>query len=130
MARTHLDITVRYLTLQYGYIVLCNLLNFFSFNIEFLSVGIPSIGRKTKSYLKKTLTSILGAVNEDERKNITCVVFLADFDSNIKQKILSEIEIEFEKYIRSGTLQVIQAPSDYYEALQHLHRSLGKENAL
>ena len=100
------------------------ILIFFVFDWGFLSVGIPSIGRKTKSYLKKTLASILGAISEDERENITIVVFLADFD--VKQSQLSDIAVTFEKYITMGVLQIIQAPSDYYVPLRDLHRSLGK----
>ena len=91
----------------------------------FLSVGIPSIGRKSKSYLMQTLASILGAIRKEEKENITVVTFLADFDKHIKQKQLAEIIRKFKKYLTTGVLQIIQAPSDYYEPLQNLHRSLG-----
>jgi hypothetical protein len=99
------------------------------FHQGFLSVGIPSIGRKTKSYLIQTLTSVLGAIREEERENITVVTFLADFDTLVKEKQLGEITRKFKKYITSGVLQVIQAPSGYYAPLRDLHRSLGEGNS-
>ena len=101
---------------------------FLLFHEGFLSVGIPSIGRKTKSYLKKTLSSIFGAIEEDERSNITVVVFLADFDIDMRKKELSDISKIFKKYISSGALEILQAPLDYYAPLQNLHRSLGKQH--
>ena len=76
--------------------------------------------------MKKTLSSIFGAIGEDERSNITVVVFLADFDTNLRQKQLSDISKIFKKHIHSGALQILQAPLDYYAPLQNLHRSLGK----
>ncbi len=75
----------------------------------------------------QTLTSILGAIREDERENITVVVFLADFNTHVKQKHLADITTTFKKHIATGVLQIIQAPSDYYAPLQDLHRNLGEE---
>ncbi|XP_028395993.1 alpha-1,3-mannosyl-glycoprotein 4-beta-N-acetylglucosaminyltransferase C-like isoform X2 [Dendronephthya gigantea] len=92
---------------------------------RFLAVGIPSIRRKTRSYLKKTIKSVMNAVKGNEEGNITVVVFLADFNSDFKQKQLSDITMMFKKYITSGALQVIQAPRDYYIPLNDLHRNLG-----
>lgn len=95
--------------------------------VGFLSVGIPSITRKSKSYLKRTLTSIFKAINKEEEKYITVVLFLADSDDNSKQNQLNNVRLAFKKYIAKGMLQIIQAPVDYYEPLRDLHRNLGDD---
>lgn len=74
-----------------------------------------------------TITSILEAMmTDDERENTTVVVFLADFET--KQTQLLELITMFKEYMAMGVLQIIQAPSDYYEPLRDLHRSLGINN--
>ncbi|XP_046849453.1 alpha-1,3-mannosyl-glycoprotein 4-beta-N-acetylglucosaminyltransferase C-like [Xenia sp. Carnegie-2017] len=92
---------------------------------KFLSVGIPSISRKRKSYLETSLTSIIEAIANRKQNNITIVVFLADRYRSVKEQQLKKLINKFGNQISSGMLQIIEAPDEYYAPLHNLHRSLG-----
>ncbi|XP_046848143.1 alpha-1,3-mannosyl-glycoprotein 4-beta-N-acetylglucosaminyltransferase C-like [Xenia sp. Carnegie-2017] len=81
---------------------------------------LPSISRKRKSYLETSLTSIMEAIADRKRNNITIVVFLADRYRSIKEQQLKKLINKFGIHISSGMLQIIEAPDEYYAPLHNL----------
>ena len=53
-------------------------LNFSKKKNAWISIGIPTVKRPTKSYLVETISSLLKCLNEEERKYVILVVFIAE----------------------------------------------------
>jgi len=58
-------------------------LNFSKKKNAWISIGIPTVKRPTKSYLVETISSLLKCLNEEERKYVILVVFIAEVSEDI-----------------------------------------------
>ncbi|CAG7723590.1 unnamed protein product [Allacma fusca] len=78
-----------------------------------LILGISSVYRK-ENYLQKTLSSLIQESNEEERRTVTIVVYLADSlpKNNLRQ--LELIKESFQSHLDSGFLQVVMSTADIY----------------
>ncbi|XP_068702946.1 alpha-1,3-mannosyl-glycoprotein 4-beta-N-acetylglucosaminyltransferase C-like [Montipora foliosa] len=93
---------------------------------RYVTIGISSVRRPSgKNYLVKTVKHLLDNFNEDERKQIFIVIFLADFDEAPKYKAMAALSDQFQKYVDQDILHVIFAPQDYYPPLANMKTKYG-----
>ncbi|KAL9964572.1 hypothetical protein ACROYT_G028229 [Oculina patagonica] len=89
----------------------------------FLTIGIASIVRPHKdNYLITTIQGLIDNTSDDDRRNISIVIFLADFDEAPKSTALTKISNRFAKYINQGFIRVIFAPKEFYPPLSNLKK--------
>ena len=95
----------------------------------FLSIGVPSISRRTNSsrafYLNSTLTSLLTYLHPEDVNDVIIVVYLADFEERSRAKIRQYLQTNFQSFINSGRLRVIEARASFYPPLSGLPRTFG-----
>ena len=88
----------------------------------YLTIGIPTINRQKAgfTYLKGTLQSIVDQTTQDDKKNIIVLIFLGDFNEDLKKPIIEHIQKFYQKYLDSGFMQIMQASKDAYPPLEDL----------
>ncbi|XP_064617613.1 alpha-1,6-mannosyl-glycoprotein 4-beta-N-acetylglucosaminyltransferase-like [Liolophura sinensis] len=95
----------------------------------FLTLGIPTVKRpKDASYLKATIEDLLRNANEEEKRELTLVIFLADFDKAARDEIKADIINKFNSHIEDGLIQVIEAPRMFYPSLDNLPKTAYKHS--
>ncbi|XP_033742904.1 alpha-1,3-mannosyl-glycoprotein 4-beta-N-acetylglucosaminyltransferase C-like [Pecten maximus] len=96
---------------------------------RFMTIGIPTIKRENKTYLFDTLESLFNCSTEKQREQIYIVILLADFNREWKENITHILSEKYPKSIRTGLLQVIEAPTEFYppfKNLEHTYRRHSK----
>ncbi len=94
-----------------------------SFSV-FLTIGIPSIKRKGRNYLSRTLNSLLYNVSGAKDFSTKIVVLLADIMKSVRQKRVDELLSKYPKYLANGDIQVITVPPKVYPPLRGLSKTL------
>ncbi|XP_063401353.1 alpha-1,3-mannosyl-glycoprotein 4-beta-N-acetylglucosaminyltransferase C-like [Mytilus trossulus] len=92
-------------------------------NQRFLTIGIPTVRRQQSNYFLETLDSLLNCTYQENIPNIYIVIFLADFNATWKDEMANIIEQKYSKIVRDGTLQIIEAPTEFYPSLDHLNHT-------
>ncbi|XP_015774776.1 PREDICTED: alpha-1,3-mannosyl-glycoprotein 4-beta-N-acetylglucosaminyltransferase C-like [Acropora digitifera] len=64
-------------------------------------------------------------MSEEDEKNATIVIFLADIEESPKSRTKKEIARMFDEHINKGLLIVIKATSDFYPALENVKPKYG-----
>lgn len=83
-----------------------------------LTIGIPTIKRRDKNYFMDMLGTMLNKTSEEELRDIVFVIFLADLNNtDWKSETEAAIVRNYSKYVQSGSLQVVQAPRQFYEKM-------------
>ncbi|XP_030845500.1 alpha-1,3-mannosyl-glycoprotein 4-beta-N-acetylglucosaminyltransferase C [Strongylocentrotus purpuratus] len=91
----------------------------------FLTVGIPTVERKSELYLTQTLDSLIDNSTPEQRSDVVLLLFLADLDEE-KRNILKNMMMDkYLSHLESGFIQVIQAPSGFYPPLGNLKLKYG-----
>lgn len=95
--------------------------------LAFLIIGIPTIQRtgNGRHYLSTTIDSLLAQMSDIDRKEVVIVVFAADFDSQQRGAVVRYIRDSYTLHVKSGLIQVIQAPMSFYSPLDDLKRNFG-----
>ena len=95
----------------------------------FLTIGVPSISRRTNGsrafYLNSTLTSLFTNLHPDDVNDVIIVVYLADFAKQSRAKICHYLQTNFQSFISSGRLRVIETRASFYPPLLGLPRTFG-----
>lgn len=89
----------------------------------YLTIGIPSVRRKTDDYLFHTLQSIFKGSSQEELQNITIVVLVADVNPIDRHGRIKEIKSAFQEHIKSGLIHIIETSSSVYPSFINLHRT-------
>ena len=63
--------------------------------------------------------------NDEDRREISVVIFLADFDEAAKFATLTELSNHFRRYVDQGFIRVIFAPNEFYPALSNVKTKFG-----
>ena len=74
--------------------------------------------RKGASYLLETLSSLLGAMGELEKKETVIVIFLASLDETWLAEILDHLDDRFHEEISNGLILAIQPKPHLYPDFQ------------
>ncbi|EDV25630.1 uncharacterized protein TRIADDRAFT_55928 [Trichoplax adhaerens] len=80
----------------------------------FITIGIPTIKRIKANYIEATITKLIRHLTPDDYPEVVIVVFLADFDPEIRSERAESLSHTFSKYIEMGLLQIIQSPRSFY----------------
>ncbi|OWF48353.1 alpha-1,3-mannosyl-glycoprotein 4-beta-N-acetylglucosaminyltransferase C-like [Mizuhopecten yessoensis] len=88
-----------------------------------LTIGIPTIQRQKSTYFFNTLESLFNCTTNAELPDIYIVIFLADFNEEWKENITNTLTRKYSYYIRSGLLQVVHAPRNFYPSLSNLQHT-------
>ena len=95
----------------------------------FLSIGVPSISRRTNGsrafYLNSTLTSLFTNLHPDDVNDVIIVVYLADFEKQSRANIRHYLQTNFQSFISNGILRVIEVRASFYPPLLELPRTYG-----
>ena len=94
-----------------------------SFSV-FLTIGIPTIERKARNYLLRTLDSLLYNVSEAKAFSTKIVILLADMKKSVRQKRLRELFSKYSKNLANGDIHVITVPPKVYPPLRGLLKTL------
>ncbi|XP_012937896.1 alpha-1,3-mannosyl-glycoprotein 4-beta-N-acetylglucosaminyltransferase A [Aplysia californica] len=91
-----------------------------------IAIGLPTIKRDKASYLVKTLTSLIGALNQQESRDCVIVLFIAEpWDQNYVHQVVTTIKTNFMEHLESGLLEVISPPAGFYPDLNNLKETFG-----
>ena len=76
--------------------------------------------RPQKNYLLQTLQNIMESFTEEDKKNVSVVVFLADFNETTKNRRRKALVERFQRDISEQIMHVIEAPKEFYPSLDGL----------
>jgi len=76
--------------------------------------AIPTVKREQKSYLIKTLKSLMSESSENEKKKSLFLVFIAETDRKVVQNLVEEITSKFKEETNSGYIEIISPHKDFY----------------
>ena len=83
-----------------------------------LTIAIPTVQRPNKNYFPSMLREMFMKTADEELREITFVILLADIGTTEwKTKLESEIKTNYSAYIEDGSLKIIQAPPEYYDTM-------------
>ena len=91
-------------------------------------LGVPTVKRETQSYLLITLQSLIDNMEDSEREDVLIVVFVADTDIRVVGDVTRDIEEQFGDHLKSGLLEVISPPANFYPDPRRLKQTLGTNN--
>ncbi|XP_062974838.1 alpha-1,3-mannosyl-glycoprotein 4-beta-N-acetylglucosaminyltransferase C-like [Elgaria multicarinata webbii] len=87
---------------------------------RFLMIGISSVYKEKEQHLLKTIESIFSHCSPEELRLFTLVIYLANNDSQMNDRIAKEIEAQFSTHVSVGRLLVIQSSLSSYPPLSKL----------
>jgi len=85
-----------------------------------LTFGIPTVRRTKKSYLLKTLQSLVHGLSAEERDDVILIVYIGEKNSEYVREIYTEIKSQFPAELDDGFIEVISPPSNFYPDLDNL----------
>lgn len=62
--------------------------------------------------------SLVANMAVEQQQEVIIVIMLADIDPENRKSVAEELYRSFEERIKSGQIQIIQPPSDFYEPLK------------
>uniref|UniRef100_A0A5S6QPP0 Uncharacterized protein n=1 Tax=Trichuris muris TaxID=70415 RepID=A0A5S6QPP0_TRIMR len=81
----------------------------------YLVIGIPTVRRVGQNYLAETLRSLIGSMDEEERKQVLIVVLIAEQGlTDFASQTIALLENTFGKYIGEGLLELLVPSKAYY----------------
>ncbi|KAI8483436.1 Alpha-1,3-mannosyl-glycoprotein 4-beta-N-acetylglucosaminyltransferase C [Branchiostoma belcheri] len=87
----------------------------------FLSIGIPTVKRENNTnYLDVTLNSLIEHTPENDREQVTIVIFLADLDRDYNRRLSLEIHQNYSSYCRDLSEFYLQLEDDVISAEKYL----------
>lgn len=90
-----------------------------------LAFGVPTIKRTKASYVTNTLQSLLQGTSKEEKTDCVIIVFIAEIeDTNFVKSLLKELKDRFDEYIRSGLIEIIAPPKEFYPDLNNLPKDV------
>lgn len=95
-------------------------------NVTF-ALGVPTIKRSKKSYLKETLQNIISNMNERERQDTVIIVFIGEMKLSEVSSVALEVQEEFSDYISEGLVEIIAPNPSYYPDLNKLRLTLNNK---
>ena len=91
-------------------------------------LGVPTVRRKTVSYLETTLKSLTHSLAPDEVEDCLIVVFVGETDLDDIEAVANEIVKEFPELVEDGLIEIISAPEFYYPSLNNLRAGFGDDD--
>uniref|UniRef100_A0A3P8X245 Alpha-1,3-mannosyl-glycoprotein 4-beta-N-acetylglucosaminyltransferase B n=1 Tax=Cynoglossus semilaevis TaxID=244447 RepID=A0A3P8X245_CYNSE len=88
-------------------------------------LGVPTVKRDKQSYLINTINSLLYGLSSSQHQDLLIVVLVAEVDFQYVNAVAQTIGTNFPREVRSGLLEVISPPEEYYPDLSHLTETLG-----
>ena len=88
-------------------------------------MGIPTVHRTKKSYLKETLSSLLEHLKDDQKSDVLIIVYVGETDTSALDEVADEIVDNFGEYVESGMIEVVSPPQGYYPDFSVLKPNLG-----
>ncbi|KAM4796943.1 alpha-1,3-mannosyl-glycoprotein 4-beta-N-acetylglucosaminyltransferase A isoform 2-T2 [Rhinophrynus dorsalis] len=88
-------------------------------------MGIPTVKRKVKSYLRETLHSLIDRLSPEEKLDCVIIVFIGETDLEYVHSVVGSLEKEFATEISSGLVEVISPPATYYPDMTNLKETFG-----
>ncbi len=77
------------------------------------------------TYVKITLASLIAHISVEDRKEIILLVFLADFDAQHRNEVARHIMQNYQYYIESGFIQLMEVNKRAYPPLLNLKQNYG-----
>ncbi|KAJ8416299.1 hypothetical protein AAFF_G00383210 [Aldrovandia affinis] len=93
--------------------------------IKYMSIGISSVKRKKENYLLGTLRSHFTQSNPLEVEDMILVVYLADWDPEVRKQMVQEVSDQFGEHLAAGHLVLITSPQTAYPTLEGLKHNYG-----
>ena len=87
------------------------LLVLFLYCLGFLTIGIPTVCRKTQQYVYTTLDSLLGGLSRGQRQEVFIVVYLADQNENCRRNTEQEIYKRYPLFVQTCLIRFLNPPS-------------------
>nr|XP_026500609.1 alpha-1,3-mannosyl-glycoprotein 4-beta-N-acetylglucosaminyltransferase A [Vanessa tameamea] len=88
-------------------------------------IAIPTVKRDKQSYLMITLEHLISGLQEKDKNDTLIVVLVGETDLEYVLTLARDIEIEFEKEVETGMIEVISPSATYYPDLDDLPLTLG-----
>ncbi|OQV23448.1 putative Alpha-1,3-mannosyl-glycoprotein 4-beta-N-acetylglucosaminyltransferase B [Hypsibius exemplaris] len=83
-----------------------------------LVVGLPTVLRPVKQYVKSTLKRLLRDLKPMDRNSTVILVFLADTDQTATQQLLSLFFQNFQSEIESGLIELLVPNRRFYKIME------------
>lgn len=87
--------------------------------------GIPTVKRNVQSYLETTLASLFDNMVEGEKNDSLVIVLVAETNLPDVAIISSLVGEKFSEHIKSGLLEIISPPDEFYPNMTQLKQTLG-----
>nr|XP_031548080.1 alpha-1,3-mannosyl-glycoprotein 4-beta-N-acetylglucosaminyltransferase-like protein MGAT4D [Vicugna pacos] len=87
------------------------------------ALGISTVDRGNRSYLKQTLTSVVSRMTLSEEKDSVVIVSVADSNEDYLKSVVDMITKKFNRQLKSGSLEVISIPAYFYPNMLHTKQS-------
>ena len=88
-------------------------------------LGVPTVRRETQSYLLLTLQSLIDNMEDSEKEDVLIVVLVAETDTRVVGDIAKDIGEQFGDHLKSGLIEVISPPPDFYPNPATIRQTLG-----
>ncbi|CAB3980784.1 alpha-1,3-mannosyl-glyco 4-beta-N-acetylglucosaminyltransferase A-like [Paramuricea clavata] len=90
-----------------------------------LIFGVPTIKRGKASYVLNTIQSLIQGTSAEEKNDCIIVVFIAEIEDKIFVKsLIEDLKERFDKEIRSGLIEVVVPPKEFYPDLNNLPKDI------
>ena len=83
-------------------------------------IGVPTVKRSKAYYLLDTLQGLVDGLSTSEQSEVVIVVFVADFDTEFRRRVKTDVMKQFPSEVQSGLIQCIIAPQGYYPPMENL----------
>nr|XP_035934831.1 alpha-1,3-mannosyl-glycoprotein 4-beta-N-acetylglucosaminyltransferase-like protein MGAT4D isoform X2 [Halichoerus grypus] len=87
------------------------------------ALGISTVNRGNRSYLKQTLNSLVSRMTPSEEKDSVVIVSVADRNEDYLKSVVGMITKRFKRQLRSGSLEIISIPAFFYPNISHVKES-------
>ena len=85
-------------------------------------IGVPTVKRSKAYYLLDTIESLINGLSRSEQSEVVIVIFVAEFNTEFRKKVKTDITKRFPSEVESGLIQCIIAPQEYYPSMKNLPR--------
>ncbi|XP_028401852.1 alpha-1,3-mannosyl-glycoprotein 4-beta-N-acetylglucosaminyltransferase A-like [Dendronephthya gigantea] len=90
-----------------------------------LAFGVPTIKRDKASYVLNTIQSLITGISDEEKRDCILIVFIAEIEDKIfVSKLIKELKDRFHSYIRSGLIEIVVPPKEFYPDLNNLPKDV------
>ena len=107
-----------YSLIFFGYVI--QLYIFSTIFSGFLTIGLCTVPRKGASYLSLTLSSMIGGMKIQDKKDVVIVIFLASNDRMWLEETIKNIQFTYPDEIDSGLILVVQPKQHIYPDFRYI----------